>query len=317
METQLKVCSHCGSSNQPSSRYCDQCGSALNGDGNHPSAAAGTNVEELNAIVVGWTAAYATDSGLVRKNNEDAWFAGPIGTVAGSSGRVAGLFLVADGMGGAAAGEVASRMAIDLVAGEFSRSSELTLGADGVPDWEVIFENAVEHANQEIYFARRSAGNDMGTTLVGALVTGESALIANVGDSRAYHISQKGIRQVTRDHSLVQGLADRGEISREEMRTHPQRNLILRSLGGQAEMKADIYWADLEEGDWLLLCSDGLWEMATEEEIFESVLKGANPNAACQTLINCANDHGGQDNITVVLVRREPAREVARGGGRR
>lgn len=273
-------------------------------------------VTAVRAISQAWMAGHATDPGLKRRDNEDACLAEALGPVPGAPGVLAGLFLVADGMGGAAAGEIASRMAIDGIAGEFSRSLGASVAKDGAPDWESIFTGAVQHANREIFAARRSAGNDMGTTLVGAVVADGRAIVVNVGDSRAYHISRSEIRQITKDHSLVQGLADRGDISREEMRTHPQRNLILRSLGGQADVNIDVYHVDLARGEWLLLCSDGLWEMASEDQIHEIVLKGATPAPACQELIGCANKNGGDDNVTAVLVQQGNI-EVRSAGGER
>lgn len=300
MASQTTVCPHCSSVNPAPSRYCDQCGTEL-----HPPPEAAQvdppAVQELPRAPGGWTIGRASDLGLVRKQNEDALQTLTIHTNPNDPEYSLGLLLVADGMGGAAAGEVASRMAIDGVTQELSSYLGTAASAATKPDLEVLFKNAVAYANHEIYTARVSAGNDMGTTLVGAMLTGRRAIVINIGDSRAYVITQSEIRRVTKDHSLVQGLVDSGQITPDEMRTHPQRNLILRSLGGQSEVSPDTFKIDLAADSWLLICSDGLWEMVADSDIWRVVIASPSPQEACDALIRAAKENGGHDNVTVVI----------------
>lgn len=304
MQVDWKACANCGTRNPASSRFCDQCGNELTmGDATTPTAL--EMPPSVSRIPSGWTAAYATDPGLVRKQNEDAYTVQVLDARNSNGGPSVGLGLVADGMGGAAAGEVASRMGVEGVALELTRYLDNAPSPVEQPNWELLIKNAVAFANHEIYAARQTAHNDMGTTLVGAILLSGHAIVINVGDSRAYHISRNAIRRVSKDHSLVQSLVDSGQIDLEEMRTHPQRNLIMRSLGGQPEVISDVFSEDLLEGEWLLLCSDGLWEMVADQDIHRIVSSEASLESACRSLVEAAKQNGGHDNITLVLCQFE------------
>jgi protein phosphatase len=145
----------------------------------------------------------------------------------------------------------------------------------------------------------------MGTTLTAALVIGDAATIANVGDSRTYLWRNGVLRQVTRDHSLVASLVQAGMVKPEEVRGHPQRNQVYRTLGVKPDVEVDIFTETLQRGDRLILCSDGLWEMVGDAEIGRTVGQARSPQEACRTLIQQANKAGGKDNVTVIVVKME------------
>ena len=166
-------------------------------------------------------------------------------------------------------------------------------------------QSAAALANEEI-FRRATTDEDcagMGTTLVAALAGGEQAVILNEGDSRAYHISQAGILLVTRDHSLVEDMVERGELTREEARTHPHKNLITRALGAEPVLLADCFRQPLGQGEYLLLCSDGLSNVVTDQEILYEVIHGGEDETCCQRLLDITMHRGAPDNVTVVLIR--------------
>ena len=232
----------------------------------------------------------ATDTGQVRTQNEDAALSGDV------------VFAVADGMGGHAAGDVASQVAVEA----FDRTT-----AGGVDDEEDIVE-AVRAANQAV-LDRADEDPDlagMGTTLTalalvpgGADATGPGELvIANVGDSRAYLFRDGELTQLTRDHSLVEDLVQEGRLSPEEARSHPQRNILTRVLGNDTEVEPDVFRADPVRGDRYLLCSDGLSNEVDEERTAAVLRRLADPDDAARELVRLANENGGRDNITVVVV---------------
>lgn len=232
-----------------------------------------------------------THRGAVRVQNQDAYAVRPL-----DDGRV--VALVCDGMGGARAGNVASTMAVE-------RFMERFLTQGGENDQEHM-RDAAAYANQEVF---QRAVNDpdctgMGTTLIAALVGEEEAVLLNEGDSRAYHINQGGIVQITRDHSLVEDMVERGELTREQARTHPHKNLITRALGAEPVLLADCFRQPLAPGDYLLLCSDGLSNIVTEQEMLYEVIHGGEDETCCQRLLEIALNRGAPDNVTVVLVRR-------------
>ncbi len=232
-----------------------------------------------------------TDRGKIREQNQDA-FAHQILP----DGRV--IALVCDGMGGARAGNIASSMAVDLFMEDFFQSEE-------TPDLERM-EQAAGRANREIF--QRALEDEscvgMGTTLVAALAGAEEALILNEGDSRAYHISEEGgILQVTRDHSLVEDLVQRGELTRDQARTHPHKNLITRALGAEPELRTDAFRQRLAEGEFLLLCSDGLSNVVSEQEILYEVVHGGEACTCCRRLLEIALHRGAPDNVTAVLIQ--------------
>lgn len=233
-----------------------------------------------------------THRGAVRHQNQDTFAAQHT-----EDGRI--IALVCDGMGGARAGNVASSMAVDLFMDEF-----FLVGNDHRE--EERMQRAASRANHEI-FQRSIQDSDctgMGTTLVAALAGEGEAVILNEGDSRAYHVNQSGIVQITRDHSLVEELVERGELTREEARDYPRKNLITRALGAEPLLRADCFRQPLAEGDYLLLCSDGLSNMLDEQELLYEVIHGGEPETCCQRLLDIALDRGATDNVTAVLIRR-------------
>jgi len=299
-----------------------------------------------------------TDVGLQREQNEDSCFASvPADGVPGS-----GLFIVADGMGGYHAGEVASRLAVETIRdtlspligpasgqptvpltrdqkkaekgrrgkeGKDARDPNKTqplpeLGANGATqptgaatqrlDESVALEHyadrvrdAVEAANDALiaYGREHSDSREMGSTVTAALVVSGRAFIANVGDSRTYLFSDDKLTRVTRDHSLVERLVEAGQIDPADVYDHPNRNLIYRSLSAttRSNVEVDIFMEQLKAGDSLLLCSDGAWEMVRDEQIASILRETADPQRAAELLVERANEHGGEDNITVVLAR--------------
>jgi PPM family protein phosphatase len=299
-----------------------------------------------------------TDVGLQREQNEDSCFASvPADGVPGS-----GLFIVADGMGGYHAGEVASRLAVETIRdtlspligpasgqptvpltrdqkkaekgrrgkeGKDARDPNKTqplpeLGANGATqptgaatqrlDESVALEHyadrvrdAIEAANDALiaYGREHSDSREMGSTVTAALVVSGRAFIANVGDSRTYLFSDDKLTRVTRDHSLVERLVEAGQIDPADVYDHPNRNLIYRSLSAttRSNVEVDIFMEQLKAGDSLLLCSDGAWEMVRDEQIASILRETADPQRAAELLVERANEHGGEDNITVVLAR--------------
>ncbi len=236
-----------------------------------------------------------TDCGLARSENQDAFHLEVLHDSAQS------ILAVCDGMGGAKSGNVASRVAVEV----FVENLHLGLrpGMD-LASIRVVLQEAVETANDRVYDKARSdmAFYGMGTTMVGAVITPGLAVIANVGDSRAYIIDSEGIERITRDHSVIEDLLDRGELSREQAKSHPDKNLITRALGTESEVTPDIFSVDLREGDYLLLCSDGLTNTLEDMEILYQVLHGGEPASCCQRLVAMANERGGPDNITIILL---------------
>jgi protein phosphatase len=234
---------------------------------------------------------YCTDVGRARSLNEDSLLAVELGN---------GVYLlaVADGMGGYVAGEVASRMAVRAVE---ATAKKLI----GLLDFGRVLVACVNKINHEIYEMSSNSPEHrgMGTTLVAAILKDGKAIIANVGDSRAYLIREGEIRRITKDHSYVQAMIDAGAISEEEAFKHPMKNVITRAVGCKKDVEADLYEVEIRKGDYLLLCSDGLTDLLSEEDIKETVLKSNNLEAACSMLVHKANEEGGEDNITVILAK--------------
>lgn len=237
-----------------------------------------------------------TDRGVVRQENQDGY-----AVCRGGDDQVCAM--VCDGMGGAKAGNVASALALESMQSALAGRDPAQWGEDPAG----FLTECVARANQTV-FHRAVTDLDctgMGTTLVAALVLGEMAYILNVGDSRAYLIREgEGIRQITRDHSLVEDMVLRGELSLEQAKSHPRKNLITKALGVMPEVACDIYEQPLGTGDRLLLCSDGLSNQMDDQEISYEVLYGAPAEGCCQRLLQLAIERGAPDNVTVVLLEK-------------
>ena len=232
-----------------------------------------------------------TDIGCLRDHNEDSLVVTPP------------LFAVADGMGGHAAGEVASEIAVRVL-------SEL---APEHPDGEAL-GRAIEEANRAvIQAAREGRGRQgMGTTMTAAMLEGERLVIAQVGDSRAYLLHQGKLQQLTRDHSLMADMIEAGQLTPEEARTHPQRSVITRALGSDAHLHPDIYEINVETGDRLLICSDGLSGMIFDDQIESTLRRVQDPQRCASQLVNEAIAAGGHDNVTVIVADVTGYAEVRR-----
>ena len=232
-----------------------------------------------------------TDIGCLRDHNEDSLVVTPP------------LFAVADGMGGHAAGEVASEIAVRVL-------SEL---APEHPDGEAL-GRAIEEANRAvIQAAREGRGRQgMGTTMTAAMLEGERLVIAQVGDSRAYLLHQGKLQQLTRDHSLMADMIEAGQLTPEEARTHPQRSVITRALGSDAHLHPDIYEINVETGDRLLICSDGLSGMIFDDQIENTLRRVQDPQRCASQLVNEAIAAGGHDNVTVIVADVTGYAEVCR-----
>jgi len=236
-----------------------------------------------------------TDCGESRNQNQDAFHLEVLHE------NTRGMLAVCDGMGGANSGNVASLVAVNAFTGNL-RSA---LGEDmEIGDLRNALLEAVKEANRQVYEKARSdmAYYGMGTTLVSAVATSDLAVVANVGDSRAYIIDDEGIERITRDHSVVEDLLYRGELSHEQAKSHPSKNLITRALGTENEVSPDIFSVDLRPGDFLLLCSDGLTNVLEDMEILYEVLHGGDPSSCCERLVAMSNERGGPDNITIILL---------------
>ncbi|MDO4475668.1 MAG: Stp1/IreP family PP2C-type Ser/Thr phosphatase [Lachnospiraceae bacterium] len=232
-----------------------------------------------------------TDVGRKRSLNEDFVYASQQ-----SVGPLKNLFIVADGMGGHNAGEIASRLAVE------SMVDHIESAAEGSPIR--ILDSAVLAANQAV---AEKAGSDksfagMGTTLVACTLEEDCLYLLNVGDSRLYIVGEQ-IQQITRDHSLVEEMVRRGELARSQAQNHPEKNVITRAIGARSTVRADLFDVTVQEGEIVLLCSDGLTNMVEDEQILEILQSEPELETAGRKLIEAANLNGGADNISVILIR--------------
>ena len=267
-----------------------------------------------------------TDPGCQRDENEDNVWAQTYTT---SKGDAIGLFVVCDGMGGHLGGKYASYWAIEAIKHELNNlfcppDPRATLHlplkevenaiSDGkstkksiINEIEDLIIKAIQKANLVVYeyaIKKPEKAADAGTTVTMAVVHGKHAVIANVGDSRTYFLSDHKLTQVTRDHSLVASLVASGQLEPDEIYSHPQRNMIYRSLGQKKEVQVDIFHHNLSKGDYLVLCSDGLWEMVQDDAIIANIIEETSSlDEACKKLIEAAKTAGGEDNIGVVLTK--------------
>ncbi len=236
-----------------------------------------------------------TDVGAKRKVNQDYVYCKEE-----AIGNLPNLFIVADGMGGHNAGDMASKTCVECVA-DFVRGN----GALRTPI--SIIEKAVELANEEIISKAKADEQyeGMGTTFVASTIIDDTMYVANIGDSRLYIIDEE-IRQITEDHSLVEEMIKKGEIDRKNARFHPNKNIITRALGASSDVMADFFEISVKKGDIVLMCSDGLSNMLDDDEIFDMVNKGRDDIVmTCLSLVAKANEYGGKDNISIVMVQVE------------
>jgi protein phosphatase len=250
---------------------------------------------------------YISDVGKLREHNEDTLIAFQGVYLGDDDSDPFGFFVVADGMGGHQAGEVASSMAARLVTRDVLDDVYLPFLLDGSPSAHMvpvteILRRAVQNANDRVH--QQVPGG--GTTLTCAIVLGKRAYIAHVGDSRAYLLSNHDLQQVTHDHSYVNRLIELGELSPQEAAVHPQRHVVYRAVGQGDGLDVDTYHQPLPPGSRLLLCSDGLSGVVSEDEMGRIIASAATPQEACQHLLQAANDAGGPDNITGVLIETAP-----------
>ncbi len=236
---------------------------------------------------------FKTDPGKIRSVNEDALFVMPKQNV----------YIVADGVGGHNAGEMASRTAVSEIA-EFIEKTPIDKSWD-TSMLKQYFETCFSQVNADVYEASRNqaAYRGMATTAVLLYVSGKHAFIVNVGDSRAYLVRDGVIRQVTEDHTIVSQMLREGSITKQEALSHPMNNMITRALGGEAAVRPDFYDLDLKRKDIILLCTDGLYSEVQDEQIMDILSSDRSMHDACSELIKLANSNEGKDNITAVCVR--------------
>ena len=237
-----------------------------------------------------------TDVGVKRQNNEDA-----ISLPSENDGIK--LFILADGMGGAKAGEKASQLAIETIR-DYVRLNFIKIERTKEEIEEVIRKAMVE-ANKKVFelSMEYKEYNGMGTTVVVVLIYRGTLYIGHIGDSRVYRLRQSVLRQLTKDHSYVQELLRQGTITIEEAKNHPQKNVLLKALGCDRDIMPDVITKGFVKGDVILLCSDGLTNMVDDKRIYEIIMKNTSDlKVACKMLIDTANDNGGIDNVSAIII---------------
>ena len=335
----LRRCWHCGyEDNAADEAFCSQCGASMDRktdvrilqveqddaelsttypvtgrlqDGEHtflvlaePEPEEQPELQSIRLLV-----GQRSDAGLVRELDEDSLLAMTLSpTFESQTAPVLGLFAVADGMGGHDSGEVASSLALQVLA-ERAISDIILPELSGIassPE-EIVggLEEAVLAANDAVYLARQKRGSDMGTTVTAVLVNTDRLFLAHVGDCRAYRWNADGLEQLTTDHSLVARMIADGKALPGEIYTHPHRSVIYRSIGDKPLVDVDTAVLPLEPGDRLILCCDGLWEMIYDEGIEDVMMQESDPQLACDQLVKRANLAGGEDNISVIVVQVE------------
>ena len=234
-----------------------------------------------------------TDTGLVREENQDAYAIQTVGAYT--------VAVVCDGMGGTNGGRLASSIGVDVYREQLEKHIKEEMNDQQLSQ---ISQFAVSLANKAIREeAAKTPGYErMGTTLVSAIVRDDRALVSNVGDSRAYLISREGIQQISRDHSVVENMVERGDLTPQAARRHPRRNLITRALGPDEEVEADTFPVAWKQGDFILLCSDGLVNTVSDQEILFEVIHGGTADDCLERLLALSKERGAPDNVTVVLL---------------
>jgi protein phosphatase len=236
---------------------------------------------------------FKTDVGKARSVNEDAFFVMP----------KQNIYIIADGVGGQNAGELASRTTVKNIADYIQGNSiQKHLKEEELKNY---FYNCIKSVNTNIYNLAKEneLQKGMATTVVILYVHGNKAYVTNVGDSRAYLVRAHQIHQITEDHTVVNQLVKGGKISRKEAEVHPMSNVITKAIGAEKDISPDYYLIDLSKDDILLLCSDGLYSEVKEDEIIKTCLSGETMHQVCNNLIEIANEHNGNDNITVICVK--------------
>ncbi len=339
----LRRCWQCGfEGNKPGDEFCAQCGASLD---RKPEVRLLETADVATAPVIGETVVerlvyegqtflvlaeaepqpeapaeplpptirlvvgQRSDAGQVRSLNEDSMLALALApTYESRTAPVLGLYAVADGMGGHEGGEVASKLALQVLAREVLTSIALPeIGGRHAPEEEIAarLQGAALAANDAVYLTRQKWGNDMGTTLTAVLIRDDRLFVAHVGDSRAYRWNANGLEQLTTDHSVVASMVASGQAAPEEIYTHPHRSVIYRCIGDQPLVEVESNILPLAPGDRLLVCSDGLWEMIRDEGIQDVLMQESEPQAACDLLVKHANVAGGEDNISVIVIQVE------------
>ncbi len=236
-----------------------------------------------------------TDPGCIRTQNQDAYHVEALN-------KNTILCVVCDGMGGAKSGNVASTLAVDVFSQEVKHSWSSDMSQEKLVQ---MLKGAVKLANFTVYDQAQQFEefSGMGTTMVAALIHGKYATIINVGDSRCYSIRQNGVKQLTSDHSVVQMMIQRGELTREQAKSYPGKNLITRAIGTETVVECDVFTRKLESDECLLLCTDGLSNLVDEQEMLFEVVHGVNKQSSCDRLLEIAKNRGAPDNVTCVLIQ--------------
>jgi protein phosphatase len=244
-----------------------------------------------------------TDVGKVRSNNEDSILTMELSSSFESKSISSILCAVADGVGGSQKGEVASKLALQALA---EKAPGLMIGSGSAEPGRAL-RSAIEMANEAVvkYGTEHSESEGMATTIVASLIVGGVAYVAHAGDSRAYLINRGEIKQLTKDDSQVQEWVDAGKINANEARHYPGRNVITRAVGAATDIEVTVSSFSLAPADRILLCSDGLWEPLSDVEIQKIVLESSNPQSACERLVSLANERGGKDNASIVIVEMD------------
>ena len=267
-----------------------------------PEAEAASAPQSLRLLV-----GQRSDPGQVRELDEDSMFALTMApTYESRTGPVLGFYAVADGMGGHAGGEIASRMALQVLVERVLSTvilpevaGELVLEEDIL----AFLRQATIAANDEVYLTRKKRENDMGTTLTTVLIRDNRLFLAHVGDCRAYRWNAMGLDQLTTDHSVVASMIAEGQAEPEELYTHPHRSIVYRCIGDKPVVEVETDLLPVAPGDRIIVCCDGLWEMVRDEGIEDVLLQEADPQEACDLLVRRANAAGGDDNISVIIVQ--------------
>ena len=235
-----------------------------------------------------------TDPGCVRQQNQDAFHMEQLD-------RNTLLCIVCDGMGGAKSGNIASSLAVDVFVQEVKRTWTSSMNQEKINQ---MLHSAVKLANFTVFDQAQQFEefDGMGTTLVAVLLKNRHATVVHVGDSRAYRVNSEGIWQMTRDHSLVQMMVERGELTQEMAKSYPGKNFITRAIGTETMVECDISNLELSRGEFLLLCSDGLSNVLDDQEILFEIVHGMNREDCCQRLLEIAKNRGAPDNVTSVLI---------------